>query len=578
MKVSNYIAGFIANKNIKTVFTIPGGGCIFLSDAFARENSIEVVVNHHEQACALSAEGYARLSGGLGVCLLTSGPGGSNAWTGTLCSYQDSVPVMVISGNVEKRLTTNFTGLDLRQLGDQEFNTVKTVQNFTKYAVQVNDPLTIKYHLEKAYYLALNGRCGPVWIDIPLDVQISEVNPNTLSGYTPEQTEINKFDVKNLVEKLLNSKKPLIIVGHGVRLSKSINMLNDLLELHKIPVITSFNGNDAVSNEYEYYCGRLGTHAQISANKIVQSADFVLSLGSRLYVRQIGYRFSEFAKNAYKIYVDIDNDELFKPTIFPDMRINLDVKEFLMQIKDLINVSNISEWREFCKETVRKYPTVLDRHRNISPLNIYGAIETLNNYMRSDLPVITSNGSARVVGMQVLKLKKNQRLFNNKGTAPMGYGLPAAIGACFANDKKQILCLEGDGSIHMNIHELQVVVQNELPIKIIVFNNDGYLSIKLSQRALCNGNLSLSSRSSGLTLPNYKKIAKAYGISYKRIKNMTKLKKELAESFNTNIPELIEVFVEPDGIHEPRVLSSLNKDGKFEQDTLDNIKWLYENI
>ena len=578
MKIHDYIVSFIANKNIKTIFTIPGGGCIFLSDAFAREKSINVVANHHEQACALAAEGYARISGKLGVCLVTSGPGGSNAWTGTLCSYQDSVPVMVISGNVEKKLTTNFTNLNLRQLGDQEFNVVKTVQNFTKYAVQINDPLTIKYHLEKAYYLALNGRCGPVWIDIPLDIQISEVNPDILNGYDPEQTEIKKFDIKNLLEKLLNSKKPLIIVGHGVRLSKSIDILDDLLELHKIPVITSFNGNDAVSNEYEYYCGRFGTHAQISANKIVQSADFVLSLGSRLYVRQIGYRFSEFAKNAYKIYVDIDNDELFKPTIFPDMRINLDVKEFLAQIKDLIQLSDISEWQEFCKEIVQKYPTVLNRHRNIRPLNAYGVIESLNDHMRSDLPVITSNGSANIVGMQVLKLKKNQRLFSNKSTAPMGYGLPAAIGACFAINKKQILCLEGDGSIHMNIHELQVVVQNNLPIKIIVFNNDGYLSIKISQRALCNGHLSLSSSSSGLTLPNYKKIAKAYGISYKRIKNMNELKKELSKSFNTDIPEFIEVFVEPDGIHEPRVLAALNRSGKFEQDTLDNIKWLYENI
>jgi len=578
MRVSDYVARFISSKKINHVFTVPGGGCIFLNDAFAREESIEVVANHHEQACALAAEGYAKFNGHLGVCLVTSGPGGSNAWTGTLCSYQDSVPVMVISGNVNRELTTNFTKLKLRQLGDQEFDVVNTVKNFTKYAVQVNDPLEIRYHLEKAYHLATTGRKGPVWIDVPLDVQSTEVDPDILQAYEPnkESLFVSERDLLELLTKLKNSKKPLIIAGHGVRLSNSVDLLNEILEKHKIPAITSFNGNDAVSNEYEYYCGRFGTHAQIAANKILQEADFVLSLGSRLYVRQTGYNFKSFAKNAYKAYADIDKEELYKPTIFPDLRLHCDVNTLLTCIKDYIKIGDVDHWRQYCKDEVLCNPTVLPRHRSSEPTNIYGVVDVLNQFMRSDLPVITSDGSANIVGMQVLRLKKHQRLFSNKSTAPMGYGLPAAIGACFANNKKQLLCLEGDGSLHMNIHELQVIVQNQLPIKLVVFNNDGYLSIKITQKTFCNGLLSVSNSSSGLTLPDYEKISLAYGINYKRIDNLLQLKDELTKSFSTNLPELIEVFVDPNGVHEPKVSAMLGADGKFIPGSLENIKWIQE--
>jgi acetolactate synthase-1/2/3 large subunit len=576
MKISDYIADFMANKNVSHVFTIPGGGCIHLNDAFARHNSIKVIANHHEQACALSAEGYARLKGELGVCLVTSGPGGSNAWTGTLCSYQDSVPVMVISGNVNKNLTTDYTGLELRQLGDQEFNVVKTVKNFTKYAFQINDPLTIKYHLEKAYHLATNGRPGPVWLDIPLDVQSFQINPDELKGYDFDLESINLplDDIELILKKLSESKKPLIIAGHGVRLSKSVDLLDLILERFKIPVVTSFNGNDAVSNEYKYYCGRFGTHAQIAANKIVQEADFVLSLGSRLYVRQIGYNFKSFAKNAFKVYVDVDKNELHKPTIFPDIRVHSDVFNFLDTIKNNINVSDISEWKHYCTNLVQNSPTVLDRHMRSKPLSIYAFMNSLNKQMKSNIPVITSDGSANIVGMQVLKLKKNQRLFSNKSTAPMGYGLPAAIGACFANNKEPLICLEGDGSLHMNIHELQVVYQHQLPIKIFVFNNDGYLSIKITQKLFCNNLLSLSDVSSGLTLPSYKKIAQAYNIPYKAIKNNKDLQQKVDKCFEINGPQIIEVFVDPNEFHEPKVMAQLDDNGNFIPGELKDIQWI----
>jgi len=576
MRVSDYIASFISNKGVKDVFTIPGGGCIHLNDAFARNTDLNMVVNHHEQACALSAEGYARLNGHLGVCLVTSGPGGSNAWTGTLCSYQDSVPVMVISGNVNKDLTTNYTGLNLRQLGDQEFDVIKTVKNFTKYAVQVNDPEKIRYYLEKAYHEATTGRKGPVWVDVPLDVQSTTIDPNGLLGFVPEadSNDLSEDTIKTIVDKLSKSKKPLIIAGHGVRLSNAVELLDSILTEYQIPVITSFNGNDSVSNEYEYYCGRFGTHAQIAANDIVQQADFVLSLGSRLYVRQIGYNFKGFAKNAFKVYVDIDKGELDKPTLYPDIKVQSDVTEFLNAIKSEIKIADIDKWRKYCQKKVKSSPTVLKRHRQKDPLSAYAFMETLNSNMRSDLPVITSDGSANIVGMQVIKLKKGQRLFSNKSTAPMGYGLPASIGACFANDRKEVVCLEGDGSLHMNVQELQVVSQNKLPIKIFVINNDGYVSIKITQKTFCKGLLSLSDASSGLTLPSYKKIADAYNIPYIAIKSKRGLQKKIDQCFKTEGPQLIEVFVDPSEFHEPKVMAKLGEDGKFIPGELNNIQWI----
>ena len=577
MKVCDYVAQFIADRNVDTVFSIPGGGCIFLSDAFEREERIEMVVNHHEQGCALSAEGYARAKGDMGVCLVTSGPGGSNAWTGTLCSYQDSVPVMVISGNVNKSMTTNYTGLDLRQLGDQEFDVVKTVSNFTKYAVQVNDANTIKYHLEKAYYEANNGRKGPVWIDIPLDVSTDTVDISKLKGFTPQDPLYDKIDIKTIINKLSNSKKPLIIVGNGVRLSNSVSLLDGILEEYNIPVVTSLNGNDSVSNEYKYFGGRFGTAGQISANKLIQESDFILSLGSRLYVRQIGYNFKSFAKNAYKVYVDIDKGELNKPTLFPDMKVNTDVNLFLNELKPHLRQLNIDPWRDTCVKYVGKYPHVLERHKESnSPLSSYGVFDKLNEYTNKHDTIVTSNGTANIVGMQVLKLKKNQRMFTNKATAPMGYGLPAAIGSYYGT-KNKIILLDGDGSLHMNIHELQVLVQNNLPIKIILLNNSGYLSIKITQTNFCNGKLSLSDKSSGLTLPDYSKIAYAYNLKYHSIKNKKDLKSVFDNVFTNNAyngPELIEVFVDPHEVHEPKVKAQLDENGKFIPGELDSINWI----
>ena len=409
MRVSDYVINFIKETyKVDTIFTVSGGGCIFLIDSLSKVKDLKYVCNHHEQACAIAAEGYARKTNNIGVCLVTSGPGGTNTITGVLGGWLDSTPMLVISGQVNKEMTTNFTQQPLRQLGDQEFNIVPTVKHFTKYAVQINDPSKIKYHLERSLYEAKSGRPGPVWLDIPLDTQKAEINPSELVGYTPPNDVIKPTidEVQIVIDQLKKSTKPLIVIGNGVRLSDGLKELYKFLETTNIPVITSTNGNDIVNPDYPYYCGRFGTHGQMCANTLLNECDFLLSIGSRLYVRQIGYNFKNFAKNAYKVVVDIDNNELHKPTLYPDLRIHSDAKLFL----DLLNINNLEscnlEWSHYCSNKFKTTPRILDRHRNkINTVSHYKFMEELNKYLPIDHDVVTSDGSAHVVAMQLLDLK-----------------------------------------------------------------------------------------------------------------------------------------------------------------------------
>jgi acetolactate synthase-1/2/3 large subunit len=450
-----------------------------------------------------------------GCCIVTSGPGGTNAITGVLCSWLDSIPTIIISGQVNKEMTTDYTKLQLRQLGDQEFDIITSVKNMTKYAVQVNDSNTIKYHLEKACLEATTGRPGPVWIDIPLNVQSADINPEELEGYTktintPKASEDN---INHIIQKISEAKKPLLIVGNGVRLSKAEKELDQFLSLSKIPVITAVNGNDLVNESYENYAGRFGTHAQICANNLLNECDLVLSIGSRLYVRQTGYNFKNFAKNAYRIYSDIDLEELNKPTLFPDYITHTDAKYLLEELNKKVTTTPSEEWLNYVKNKYKISPVILDRHRkNKKSVSNYHFIEKLNNHLTENDHIITSDGSANIVTMQVAKLKGKQRLITNTGCAPMGYGLPAAIGA--SSNQTKVICLEGDGSLHLNVHELQTVKHNNLPIKLIILNNNGYLSIKISQKTFFNGRYVASEESSGVSFPNYKKLVAAYDLPY----------------------------------------------------------------
>jgi acetolactate synthase-1/2/3 large subunit len=574
MRVSDYVIQFLRdNYGVDTIFTVSGGGCIFLIDSLGSTEGVKYVATHHEQAAAIAAEGYARMNDKLGACLVTSGPGGTNAITGTLCSWLDSIPVITISGQVNKEMTTNYTKLPLRQLGDQEFDIIQSVKNMTKYAVQVNDPLEIRYHLEKACALATTGRPGPVWVDIPLNVQSVDIDPNSLKGWeetidvpSPSQSQINL-----VLEKWKQAKKPLMVVGNGVRLSKGIKELYSLLSKTNIPVISAVNGNDIVNNDYEHYCGRFGTHAQIGANNLLSECDFLLTVGSRLYVRQTGYNFEGFAKQAYKIHVDVDQSELDKPTLFTDLKIHSDARLFLSNLLDYSLPSTSPEWLEECSKWTSA-PKVLDRHRsNKDYVSHYAFMEILSKIKPKNMHIVTSDGSANVVTMQVMDLEGEQRLITNTGCAPMGYGLPAALGA---STHHEIICIEGDGSLHLNVHELQTMKHYNLPIKLVLLNNDGYTSIKISQKTFFNGKFVASEKNSGVSFPNFEKLIKAYDLPYLSIKANDKAEDILNEFFSLDGPAVCEVFTDPNEYHEPKVVASLDKNGKFIPGELKNIQWL----
>lgn len=575
MRVSDYIIQYLRDEyQVDVVFTVSGGGCIHLIDSLGKTEGVKYIAPHHEQAAAIAAEGYSRLNNKLGVCIVTSGPGGTNAITGTLCSWLDSIPVLVISGQVNKSMTTNHTRLSLRQLGDQEFNIVESVKNMTKFAVQINDSKDIKFYLDKACKLATTGRPGPVWLDIPLDVQSDTINPDELVGWkdTTSLPTPSDYEIQEIVDRWSKAKKPLMIVGHGVRLSNGIDELYQLLNKSNIPVITAVNGNDIVNIDYPFYYGRFGTHAQICANKLLSECDFLLTIGSRLYVRQTGYNFKSFADQAYKVHVDIDEDELNKPTLYSDLKIHSDAKKFIEKIINEKIPQTNQEWIDRCNNIRVESPKVLQRHRdNKKYVSHYAFMEKLSNLIPSDYHIVTSDGSANVVTMQVMDLKGNQRLITNTGCAPMGYGLPAAIGASINH---KIVCLEGDGSLHLNIQELQTVKHYNLPIKIILLNNDGYLSIKISQKTFFNGRYVASEKNSGVSFPSFEKVVNAYDIPYVSIRHGDDIEAVLSDFLSKEGPCLCEVFTDPDEYHEPKVVAALDENGKMIPGYLKNIKWI----
>jgi len=573
MKLSDYVIEFLhKNYDVDIIFTLSGGGCIHLIDSLGKSEKVNYIATHHEQGAAIAAEGYARKKNKLGACLVTSGPGGTNALTGTLCSYLDSIPVIVISGQVNKPMTTNFTNLNLRQLGDQEFDIVKTVKTMTKYAVQVNYPEEIRYHLEKACYLATTKRPGPVWVDIPLDVQSAQVDPSKLKPFIPNiiDFKLNEIDYVSIVNKWNRSRKPLMIVGNGIRLSGAIDSLQELLKKTNIPVITAVNGNDIVNESYPYYFGRFGTHAQICANKLINEADFIISIGSRLYVRQIGYNFDDFGKHAYKIAVDIDQNELDKPTLRLDEKVCEDAKKFINNLNAVFINKSTDTWLNHCESF--RTNKVLDKHRNKTDfVSNYYLIERLSKKLPSEFDIVTSDGSANVITMQVVELKDNQRLITNTGCAPMGYGLPCAIGV--ASTGQKTLCIEGDGSLHLNIHELQTMMHNNLPIKLLLLNNDGYLSIKVTQKSFFNGNYVASEKSSGVSFPDFKKIADAYSIPYFEIRSNSEIDEVLESFLAYEGPCFCQVFTDPDESFEPRVIAKMDENGKFIPGRLSEAQW-----
>ncbi len=556
MKVSDVVIDFLQQKGIKHVFTISGGGCIHLIDSLGNADNLEYICVHHEQSAAMAAEGYARLKQDVGACIVTTGPGGTNTLTGVLGCWLDSVPTIFISGQVSLSQIAKGTGC--RQIGDQEFDIVSTAATMTKYATMVVDKNDILYQLEMAYHIATSGRPGPVWIDIPLDSQGAVVQESELKRYTaPATTQLkpNPKDIERFLAELNSSAKPLFIVGNGVRLSNSYTKLDKLLKSTGIPAMTGVHsGIDCIDNEYDYYAGRIGILGQITSNKIVQESDLLIILGSRLNVKMTGYNLPGFAPNAKKVFVDIDQAEMDKHNLSDViLKIQADLGVFLDEIQGMPQ-PKIESWQQRVKSLRLDQKYYYDKHVNMRGYaSAYYFTDRLKQ-VAGDCPIITSNGSAHVVTLQTYRLQKDQRMFTNVGCASMGYGLPAAIGASFVNLSQDIICIEGDGSIQMNIQELQTLVHHQLPIKLFVINNDGYLSIKITQEVFFGGKQVASGKESGISFPSLKKLAKAYGLPYVSINSNSQYDKKLQQVFAIKGPVVCELFTHPYEKHEPKVV------------------------
>lgn len=553
IKVSDYIINFFENKNINTAFTVSGGGCIHLIDSL-RKSKIKTYCVHHEQSALMASEGYTRETGNLSLNIVTTGPGGTNAITGLLGLWLDSIPGIIISGQVPMNQLSKGTGC--RQIGDQEFDIIKTVESCTKYCLTITDASDLPKELEKAYQIATTGRPGPVWIDVPLDIQGSYIEDTTHDNeFCVSNEEIDKTEISEFIQLISESKKPLIIAGNGIRLANSYNELNEWLINSNIPIVTGpHSGVDVVDNSYEYYAGRIGVLGQITSNQIVQEADLLIIIGSRCPVKMTGYNIKEFSPKSKKIIIDIDKNEIAKHKFSIDLKINKDIKSFLKIVNNIDFNLSISNWQRFIVETRSKQIYYYPKHCNLQDyMSMYYFTYVLKNYV-DDQSIITSNGTAHVVPLQMLRLNKNQRLFTNVGCASMGYGLPASIGACIGR-KKQVLCFEGDGSIMMNLQELQTAKHHNLPIVIFIINNDGYLSIKMTQESFFEGNMFASGSNNGVTLPDYEKIASAFGIKYFSIKNNQEIETKLKEIISLHQLCIVELFCHPNEKHEPKVMS-----------------------
>ena len=573
MKLADFTIDFFENLGVDTAFTISGGGCIHLIEAL-RKSKMEVVCPHHEQTALMASEGYTRMTNKLCLNVVTTGPGGTNTLTGLLGLWLDSIPSIIISGQVPSNQLSKGTGC--RQIGDQEFDIVSVVKPMTKYATIIENPNDILYELEKAYNIAISGRPGPVWIDIPLDIQGAQITPQNLKNYSKplDKNEVENNQLSKFYELINQSQKPLFIVGSGVRLSDSYELFNNLLNKTNIPVVTGpHSGVDGIDNTYEYYSGRIGILGQLSSNKIVQEADLLICLGTRLPVKMTGYNIKEFSPNSKKIFIDIDENEINKHKFNIDLKIVSDLKDFLSQVKiENFSLGHINSWRNETKQLRFEQVYVYPKHYNIKDYASFYYLISKSPQIFKNTPIITSNGTAHVITLQTYQINKDQRLFTNVGCASMGYGLPSAIGACMGNNKQDVICIEGDGSIMMNLQELETIKGYNLPVKLIIINNEGYLSIKLSQEAFFEGNEFASGPNNGVTIPSFRKIAKAFGIPYLSIKNNSQVEDKLNHMMSIEGPCIVEVFTHPKEKHEPKVThKGVDENGKIIPGTLTDM-------
>ena len=599
MRVADYVAQRCVEAGASHVFLVTGGGAMHLNDAFGRNKSLTPVCFHHEQAAAMAAESYFRVSNKLAVLNVTTGPGGINALNGVYGAYVDSLGMLVVSGQVKDETYLKNYPIPLRQLGDQEVDIVSMAKPVVKYATTLHNAKHIRKVMDYAVFLATNGRPGPVWVDIPVDVSSTQINPIELEGWngdldelidcpdiTPntlselkELQSLQTFDtdIAVILDKLKTAKRPVLFAGAGVRISGQYENFVKLAQRLGIPVVSGWNAHDVVPNSNAYYAGRPGTVGDRAGNFTVQNADLLIVLGSRLNIRQVSYNHKNFAHRAFKIQVDADRAELDKPTLHTDLKIHGDLKEFipalLTALEGYTTPTQHTEYLNWCKERVQRYPTVLAEYKHTAThVNPYAFVSEMIEHLKEDDIVVTGNGSACVISFQTAVLKEGQRLYTNSGDASMGYDLPAAIGACIARGGKRIICLAGDGSIMMNLQELQTVVGYNLPVKIVVLNNDGYLSIKQTQHNYFSDNVFGTCPADGVTIPNFVNVAKAFGIDAYRVETIDHWRSDDVQgALDHPGPALIEVMCDPAQVFAPKLVAKKLADGSMLAPSLENM-------
>jgi len=580
MRVTDYIADYIYNLGVKEVFMVSGGGMMFLSDGLASHHNLKVVCNHHEQASAMAAVSYAKYNNNLGVAYVSTGCGGTNAITGVLNGWQDNIPCLFVSGQVKRETTTRNSGLKLRQFGVQELDIIEIVDSITKYAVMVNEPDNIAYHLDKAVYLAKSGRPGPVWLDIPMDVQGAMIDESKLQRFVPAtRPEGYKLEPAaeelNILKTLLdNATRPIIIVGQGVRLANANKAFLKFVEEHQIPVVASYLGVGIMPTDHKLYLGSIGGKGSRPANFALQNADLVIAMGSRLDVSALGFEYQSFAREAKIAVIDIDPIEHQKKTIHIDLFINADISIFLASF--VVNHRTSDLWLQKCSAWKEKWSSVLAQDEQSystseQKVDLYYLIDNISGKMKSDAVIVSDAGSAFYATTKAIHIKERQRYITSGGQAEMGYTVPACIGVSFAKGKGEVLGITGDGSFQFNIQELQTIKHHQLPIKIFVLNNDGYLSIRATQSKFFEGRFIGTDDTSGVSFPELEKIAEAYGIKYYKISDNKSVADTVDSILEDNVPVLCEVVCKRDQEIIPAVSSATNASGQIKSRPLEDM-------
>ena len=575
-RVVDYIADFLVDHDISDIFTVTGGGAMYLNDAFGHHPNLHCTYNHHEQASAMAAEAYARIDNKIAAVCVTTGPGATNAITGVVCGWMDSIPMLVFSGQARYATTIYASGLNLRTRGVQEFDITGSVGNMTKYCQLVTDPNSIRFVLEKALFLATHGRPGPCWIDIPMDIQGATIETDDLTGYTPEyqNNPINSETVQTIIDRIKKAERPVIFVGNGVRLAGAHDSFLSLVDRLNIPVVTGMSSVDAIASDHRLYVGRNGNTGDRAGNFAVQNSDLLLSLGSRLSFFQTGFNYQTWARAAYKIVNDIDDQELEKDSVNADMKVCCDAKDLIEALlRELPEpLEEKTEWVKQCASWKQKYPVVLDKHKNDTQPNIYAFYDSMTRKLGSEDRLVISVGTSRVAGSQASYITEGMRLITNPSTASMGYCLPAAIGVCVANNKKKTYLVTGEGSFQMNIQELQTIIHNKLPIAIFLMNNQGYHSIRMTQHSFFGEPLvGVGPESGDLSFPDLSRLAPAYGIPYMRCDKMEDMESGINWALENKGPCICEMMLSTKQVTEPKAASKRLPNGSMVSAPLEDM-------